>query len=122
MNKMSIEDFDKQAEYCRENNTPEGEGCAGCIAENQICADNIMNIHGILNEREGIPVMEKVNASNITKIGYKNGNVYIGINNGPVYVYKDVPEEEYKKLRAAKSLGSYIRLHFRGVYSYKKVV
>lgn len=51
--KMSFEEFKKQDEYCRENNTPEGLGCEGCSGKEGVCADNIWNIIGKL-EKEGL--------------------------------------------------------------------
>ena len=52
MNKMTIEDFDKQAEHCKKVMPDGGPDCGSCPGENQICADNILNICGKLKERE----------------------------------------------------------------------
>ncbi len=59
MNKMSIEDFDKQVQYCRENNIPEGCGCVGCPGEFSVCADNVVNLCGKLKERANKILMEE---------------------------------------------------------------
>jgi hypothetical protein len=41
---MSVEEFDKQEKYCRENNVPGGIGCEGCSGKDSVCADNIRGI------------------------------------------------------------------------------
>jgi hypothetical protein len=40
---------------------------------------------------------------------------------GSVYKYKDVPEKEYKAMKAAFSKGKYLNEHIKPHYAYEKV-
>lgn len=41
---------------------------------------------------------------------------------GSVYEYLSVPQQEYDAMRAATSKGTYLNLHIKGKYKYRKVV
>lgn len=44
---MTLSEFKKQDDYCRENNTPKGKGCDGCPAKDkEHCADALRNLCG----------------------------------------------------------------------------
>ena len=63
-----------------------------------------------------------VNSSNIEQIGYdKKDNVMeIIFKGGGSYSYADVPEEEYKALLGADSIGSYFHT-IKGRYKFTKL-
>ena len=56
---MTIEDFDKQAEHCKKVMPGGGPDCGSCPGENQICADNILNICRKLKDRANKLLMEE---------------------------------------------------------------
>lgn len=58
-NKMSLEEFWKEDEYCQENNTPEGTGCDSCPGRDRICADNIRNLWGQFNSEKWYVVRKR---------------------------------------------------------------
>lgn len=69
------------------------------------------------------PEMTKVLSSNIDEIGYdeQNQEVYIRFLNNTLYVYKGVPEHEYRNLSESPSLGSYLNRNFKNIYPYERV-
>ena len=51
---MKIDEFKEQDKYCRQHNTPEGEGCINCPATNkEHCADALRNLCGRILKTEG---------------------------------------------------------------------
>ncbi|MDD2200117.1 MAG: KTSC domain-containing protein [Candidatus Paceibacterota bacterium] len=70
-----------------------------------------------------VPEMIPVSSSNIESIGYdeQNGQVYVRFLNGSLYVYKGVPLHEFKNLRDAPSLGSYLHRNYKNVYPYERI-
>lgn len=126
---MSFKDFRKQEKYCRENNTPEGCGCVGCPGEHNICADNIRGIIGKLYIDEPspfnleLPQMVTVEQANIYQIGYNQDTkeVFIKFNNGAIYKYLGVEEDEFDMMVTVPSLGSFLHRYFKGVKTYMRV-
>ncbi|MEJ0086681.1 MAG: KTSC domain-containing protein [Pseudomonadota bacterium] len=66
--------------------------------------------------------MHQVASSNIESVGYDSDNqtVYVRFLNGSTYLYKGVPEHEFKNLRSAGSVGSYLNRYFKNVYPYER--
>lgn len=66
---------------------------------------------------------ERVVSSNISSIGYdEDRNILeIEFNDGAIYQYSGVPEQEYKSLLSASSKGSYLNKHMKGKYRYTQV-
>jgi len=67
-----------------------------------------------------MPEMHPVSSSNIAAVGYEDGTVYVQFLNGTSYVYKGVPEHEFKNLLTASSVGSYLNRNFKNVYPYER--
>ena len=70
-----------------------------------------------------LPEMTPVSSSNIDSIGYdeQNQEVYVRFLNNSLYVYKGVPEHEFRNLLKAPSHGSYLHRNFKNVYPYERV-
>jgi hypothetical protein len=67
---------------------------------------------------------EEVESSMIASVGYdpKAQELEIEFNNsGQVYVYFEVPKEEYEGLMAAESKGSYMHSNILDCYTYSRV-
>lgn len=58
-----------------------------------------------------------VGSSNIRAIGWENGTLEVEFSNGKVYSYPDVPEDEYKALTSASSIGSHFHHRIKSRYS-----
>jgi hypothetical protein len=69
------------------------------------------------------PDMYPVSSSNVAELGYdqKNQTVYVKFINGTLYTYSNVPENEYKALYNAPSIGSYLNRNFKNVYPYQRI-
>ncbi|OUQ56208.1 KTSC domain-containing protein [Tyzzerella sp. An114] len=65
--------------------------------------------------------MIPVNSSNISKIGYENGTLYVEFKTRSLYAYNNVPIEVYNALMSASSHGKYLASHIKGLYSYQKL-
>lgn len=65
--------------------------------------------------------MIPVSSSNISSIGYENGELYIQFHSGGTYVYTNVPESVYNNLMSAGSHGKYFAANIKNVYPYRKV-
>lgn len=128
-NKMSYEEFKEQDEYCGKNNIPGGIGCEGCKGENSICADNIRGIIGKLYHDEPspfileLPQMVTVEQANIYQIGYNlvAKEVFIKFNNGAIYKYLGVEEDEFDMMLTVPSIGSFLHRYFKGTKTYMRV-
>jgi hypothetical protein len=66
-----------------------------------------------------IPVV----SSNLSEIGYDETTrtAYIRFTNNTLYVYRDVPPQEFESFRNAPSLGSYLHRNFKNVYPYERI-
>jgi len=64
--------------------------------------------------------MKEVKSSNITSVGYKDKILRIKYKYG-TYDYADVPEEKYKALLEADSVGKFINKFIKGIHSFKKL-
>lgn len=62
-----------------------------------------------------------VSSSNISAIGYDDGNLYVSFHSGGLYVYFNVPISVYHSLMSASSHGSYLAHHVKGVYRYQRI-
>lgn len=69
-----------------------------------------------------IPEMLPVVSSNVAAVGYdaENQIVYVQFQNGTMYAYKGVPQNEFENLRTASSIGSYLNRNFKNVYPYER--
>ena len=70
------------------------------------------------------PKMEKVESSNVDRIGYDSTNkiAYVLFLNRSMYGYMDVPEEAFESLKNADSVGSHFCRNFRSKYESKKCI
>lgn len=66
---------------------------------------------------------QEVKSSNIKSMGYDSLNKILEIEflNRTLYQYKNVPQEVYEKLMAAKSHGAFLTHFIKGYYLYKRV-
>jgi hypothetical protein len=62
-----------------------------------------------------------VSSSNVDSVKYETDTVYVRFNNGAVYIYKGVPEQEFENLKNAPSVGSYLHRNFKNVYPYERI-
>ena len=69
------------------------------------------------------PEMTDVNSSNISQLGYdkKNEQVYVRFMNETLYIYKNVPENDFEGLLNAPSVGSYLHRNYKNVYPYERI-
>lgn len=67
--------------------------------------------------------MHNVDSSNVRAVGYDPipMRTYVTFHNGATYVYESVPEDEYRNLKNASSVGEYLNKRFKYVYPYKRV-
>ncbi len=65
--------------------------------------------------------MIHVDSSNLSSVGYENGNLYITFNSGATYCYFNVPEAIYRGLLAAGSKGRYHADFIKNSYSYRRI-
>lgn len=65
-------------------------------------------------------ILVEVVSSNVKKIGYENGKLYV-LYSGGLYEYDGVTKEIYEELLASESKGKYISQNIKGRYNYKKV-
>jgi hypothetical protein len=67
--------------------------------------------------------LETVDSSMIHAVGYDEDERELEVifNNGGVYRYENVDQEEYEGLMAANSRGRYMRAHIIDMYPYYKV-
>lgn len=73
---------------------------------------------------QNFPKMEKVESSNVDRIGYdpQNKIAYVLFLNRSMYMYLDVPKAEFENLKYADSVGSYFSRTFRSKYESKKCI
>lgn len=64
---------------------------------------------------------QTVNSSNIKRIGYREGTLYIAFKSGDVYSYDEVPLEVYEQLAAAESVGQAFHKLIKNVFNHSKV-
>lgn len=66
---------------------------------------------------------EYVTSSNVEAVGYSDEYQILRVwfLNGSVYDYSGVNELEYKALRDAPSVGSYLHQNIKGQYPYERV-
>lgn len=60
-------------------------------------------------------------SSNLSKVGYENGTLYIEFHSGGFYRYSDVPEYVYRELMSAESKGKYFAKNIKNVYAYQRI-
>lgn len=67
--------------------------------------------------------MISVESSNVSKVGYDETAQILRVQflNGSIYDYYNVPFVEFKNLRTASSVGSYLNKNIKGTYNYKKI-
>lgn len=64
--------------------------------------------------------MISVNSSNLSSVGYENGNLYIQFHNGGLYCYHNVPENIYLGLLSAGSKGKYHAAYIKKILQLHK--
>ena len=65
-----------------------------------------------------------VDSTSLASVGYDRERAILEVqfrDSGDVYAYLDVPEDAYRALLAAESLGRYFNYEIRGRYEYRKV-
>ncbi len=68
--------------------------------------------------------MEMINvvSSNVAAVGYdeESQTLQVEFNNGSTYQYFDVPEDTYKGLLSAESVGKFLNQKVKGSYRYSR--
>ena len=62
-----------------------------------------------------------VQSSNLARVGWEDGNLYVQFNSGQCWRYLGVPIEGYQELVAAPSVGKHFLRNVRGQYPDEKV-
>lgn len=65
--------------------------------------------------------MISVDSSNLSSVGYENGNLYIRFHHGGLYCYHNVPEDIYRGLLSANSKGKYHAAYIKNSYSFSRI-
>ena len=67
--------------------------------------------------------MQYVDSSNINAVGYDEDKeaLLVEFNSGDTYQYENVPEQAYRDLMDAESMGSHFHTFIRSVYEYSKI-
>ncbi len=65
--------------------------------------------------------MISVDSSNLSSVGYENGNLYIQFHRGGLYCYRNVPENIYYGLLSASSKGKYHAAYIKNSYRYTRI-
>lgn len=65
----------------------------------------------------------RVKSSLIVSIGYepKKEILELEFTTGSIYQYEDVPQEEYRDLMNAKSIGAYVNHNIKDEYRYTRI-
>jgi len=68
--------------------------------------------------------IKDVKSSNIAKIGYdvKSHGMRVQFQNGGLYHYCNVPQEEYDAMLLSESIGSYLGRNIKGKYECTKLI
>ncbi len=64
--------------------------------------------------------MVPITSSNVSSIGYSDGNVYVEFHDGSLYCYLSVSDNVYEQFCRASSKGEFVHQHLN-YYKYKKV-
>ena len=66
---------------------------------------------------------QSVSSSNLKSVGYdtKERILEIEFQNGRIYQYSNVSNDEYTELMEASSLGRYFNFYIKGAYSYARI-
>lgn len=67
------------------------------------------------------PMQQSVSSSNIAKAAHDGANLFLLFNSGVAYSYAGVPEEVYRALVEATSVGSYFHKYVRNVFRYQRL-
>lgn len=65
--------------------------------------------------------MVPVASSNLSSVGYDNGNLFVRFQKGGLLRYKDVPRRDYEELLAAPSVGKFFHQRIRSVYEWERI-
>ena len=70
-----------------------------------------------------IPEMIPVNSSHVAEVGYdiNTQTLYVKYLDQKLYIYKEVPEDEFERLLVADSIGSYLHWNIKIVYPYEQI-
>ena len=65
--------------------------------------------------------LREVASSNIKRIGWEDGDLYVLYLSGTLYKYKGVPKDVYTSLCRTDSFGQFLNKHVKGHYEYEKL-
>jgi hypothetical protein len=70
-----------------------------------------------------LPKMVEVESSNVVSIGYdkRAEELFVEFKGGAIYMYSDVPKEEFDNLMKSESVGNYIRLYIQDSFFYERI-
>ena len=70
-----------------------------------------------------MPIMERINSSNIFAAGYdeQNSVMRVQFNSNVIYDYQDVPEKLYLEFSNSHSKGTFFAKNIRTKFAYKKI-
>lgn len=66
-------------------------------------------------------IRKPVRSSNLSSVGYENGTLEVQFHSGGIYRYSGVPENVYRNLMSAASLGSYFAAFIKDRYPTKQI-
>lgn len=66
-------------------------------------------------------IYQDVVSSNINRIGWDDGTLYLTFKSGETYSYDEAPLEVYHQMVAAESVGKYFHKSISGVFNHTKL-
>jgi hypothetical protein len=66
-------------------------------------------------------ISQAVVSSNISRIGYQRGTLYIMFNSGVAYAYPGVPFPTYNNMAEAESVGQFFHHHIKNKFTHTKL-
>lgn len=64
----------------------------------------------------------EVESTNLRKVGYENGSLFLEYSSGALYQYDEVPKNLYEELLTSESKGKFVNACVKGKYKFKRLV
>jgi hypothetical protein len=65
--------------------------------------------------------LQKVDSSNIDRIGYQDRKLIVEYKSGLMYAYNDVPEHVWNEFKIAESKGRFMNSEIKNKYLFKRL-
>lgn len=65
--------------------------------------------------------LQKVNSSNIDRIGYQDRKLIVEYKSGLMYAYNDVPEHVWNEFKIAESKGRFMNSEIKNKYLFERL-